>query len=349
MNDKKKFGEFITQKRKLAGLTQKSFAEKIFVTESAVSKWERGISFPDITLIRDICETLGINEHELLTASEDLESRNTERIARKYVKMIERYKLTLFFLYGVSLLICLICNLVIMHTLSWFFIVLTSELVAFSLTLLPVLLKKNRGLITLAIFFGTTILLLLTCNIYSHGDWFLVAFTSTLFGMTVVFLPFVLDRIGLFEFVSNNKALICFIVDTILLFLLLFVCDQYTNGGWFLTRAVPISLFCLIVPWSMMFIIRYARMNGFLKTSACIAVMTIFTFFMNGIMDTILGGRALAFGFRFDFSKWNDDYISENINMIIFLWLILMSVIFVIAGIVKSLHNSGENQPQSNR
>ena len=39
MNDKKTFGEFIIQKRKEAGLTQKSFAEKLFVTESAVSKW----------------------------------------------------------------------------------------------------------------------------------------------------------------------------------------------------------------------------------------------------------------------------------------------------------------------
>ncbi len=346
MNDKKKFGEFITQKRKLAGLTQKSFAEKIFVTESAVSKWERGISFPDITLIRDICETLGINEHELLTASEDLESRNTERLARRYVKMIERYKFTLLFLYGISLPICLICNLAIMHTLSWFFIVLTSELVAFSLTLLPVLLKKNRGLITLAIFFVTTILLLLTCNIYSHGNWFLVAFASTIFGMTVVFLPFVLDRIGLPEFVSNNKALVCFIVDTILLFLLLLVCDLYTNGGWFFTRAVPISLFSLIVPWSMMFIIRYTGMNGFLKTSACIAVMAAFTFFENGIINKILGEGALAFGFRFDFSKWNNDYVSDNINMIIFLWLILLSVIFAIAGIVKSLRNVGEIEKQ---
>ncbi len=346
MNDKKKFGEFITQKRKEAGLTQKSFAEKIFVTESAVSKWERGISFPDISLIRDICETLGINEHELLTASEDLESRNTERLARKYVKMVERYKFTLIFLYGISLVASLICNLAISHTLSWFFIVLTSELVAFSLTLLPILLTKNRGIITLASFFSTTILLLLTCDIYTHGDWFFVASASTLFGMTLVFLPFVLERIGLPEFASNNKALICFIVDTILLFLLLFVCDLFINGGWFLTIAVPIAFFSLILPWSMMFIIRYTGMNGFLKTAASIAVMAIFIFFENGIINAILGEESFALGFQFDFSQWNNQYISENINMILFLWLILMSVIFAIAGIVKSLRGVKEIQEQ---
>lgn len=83
MNDKKSFGEFIAQKRKEAGLTQKSFAEKLFVTESAVSKWERGISYPDITLVKDICENLNINEHELLTASDNVEARNIERIVNK--------------------------------------------------------------------------------------------------------------------------------------------------------------------------------------------------------------------------------------------------------------------------
>ena len=53
-------------------MTQREFADKLFVTGSAVSKWERGMSYPDITLLRDICEILGVSEHELLTASEDV-------------------------------------------------------------------------------------------------------------------------------------------------------------------------------------------------------------------------------------------------------------------------------------
>lgn len=149
---------------------------------------------------------------------------------------------------------------------------------------------------------------------------------------------------GLIAFISNNKALTCFIVDTILLIILLFVCDLYTDGGWFLTRAVPISLFSLIVPWSLMLIIRYTRINGFLKTSACISVMAAFTFFENGILTAILDEGAMTIGFRFDFSTWNNEYISENINMIIFLWLILMSVIFAIAGIAKIFSNTEKIQ-----
>ena len=75
MENKKTFGAYICRRRKELGLTQREFADRLFVTESAVSKWERGMSYPDITLIRDICAILQVSEHELLTASEDVEAR----------------------------------------------------------------------------------------------------------------------------------------------------------------------------------------------------------------------------------------------------------------------------------
>ena len=43
MEHKKTFGSFILQRRKELGMTQKDFAARLFVTESAVSKWERGV------------------------------------------------------------------------------------------------------------------------------------------------------------------------------------------------------------------------------------------------------------------------------------------------------------------
>ena len=64
MEDKKTFGGYICRRRKELGMTQREFARKVYVTESAVSKWERGMSYPDITLVRDICAVLRITEHE---------------------------------------------------------------------------------------------------------------------------------------------------------------------------------------------------------------------------------------------------------------------------------------------
>lgn len=74
MEDKRTLGEYIAQRRRALGMTQRQFAEKLYVTDSAVSKWERGLSYPDITLLHDICRVLEVSEHELLTASEDTEA-----------------------------------------------------------------------------------------------------------------------------------------------------------------------------------------------------------------------------------------------------------------------------------
>ena len=55
MENKKSFGTFICQRRKELGMTQKEFAQRLFVTDSAVSKWERGLAFCEITLLLIIC------------------------------------------------------------------------------------------------------------------------------------------------------------------------------------------------------------------------------------------------------------------------------------------------------
>ncbi len=64
--DNKKFGKFILQLRKEKGWTQQEFADKIFVTDKAVSKWERGLCFPDISLMIPIAELFSISVSELL-------------------------------------------------------------------------------------------------------------------------------------------------------------------------------------------------------------------------------------------------------------------------------------------
>ena len=58
MENKKTFGAYILQRRRELGMTQKELAEKLYVTESAVSKWERGLSYPDITILQNLCVIL---------------------------------------------------------------------------------------------------------------------------------------------------------------------------------------------------------------------------------------------------------------------------------------------------
>lgn len=64
--DNEKFGKFLTEIRKEKAMTQKELAEKLFVSDKTVSKWERGNSLPNITLLIPIADVLGVTVSELL-------------------------------------------------------------------------------------------------------------------------------------------------------------------------------------------------------------------------------------------------------------------------------------------
>ncbi len=61
-----KIGEFIASQRKKNNLTQAALAEKLGITDRAVSKWERGKGLPDVSLMLDLCNIFGITVNELL-------------------------------------------------------------------------------------------------------------------------------------------------------------------------------------------------------------------------------------------------------------------------------------------
>lgn len=198
MENKQSFGRFICDKRKAAGLTQQQLADRVFVTESAVSKWERGLSYPDITMIPPLCEALGVSERELITASDDKRQAVVERDAGRYRRLRRGYLLTTYILYGGAQLACAVADLADGHGLSWSFIVLSSLTLAFTLTDLPLLLETHRAVYTLFAFFAGLNLLVLTCNIYyGCAGIFPTVFMALLFSFTLVFLPFVLKAFPL--------------------------------------------------------------------------------------------------------------------------------------------------------
>lgn len=66
MIDRERFGRFISTLRKEKGLTQRELAEQLHVSDKAVSKWERALSLPDITLLSPLSQVLGVSVAELL-------------------------------------------------------------------------------------------------------------------------------------------------------------------------------------------------------------------------------------------------------------------------------------------
>ena len=73
--DQMKIGKFIAERRKSVNLTQMQLAEKLNITDRAVSKWETGLAMPDTSIMLELCEILQITADELLNG--ELASTNT--------------------------------------------------------------------------------------------------------------------------------------------------------------------------------------------------------------------------------------------------------------------------------
>ena len=84
--DQKKIGRFICSLRKEKQLTQEQLAEKLGVSINAVSKWERGLSFPDVSLYKDLCKELDINIEELINGEKSKSSTAKEKAILNVVK-----------------------------------------------------------------------------------------------------------------------------------------------------------------------------------------------------------------------------------------------------------------------
>lgn len=70
-----RIGQYIAGKRKSLGLTQKQLAEKLGMSDKSVSKWERGVCLPDVSVYMELCDILGISINEFL-AGQDLSEEN---------------------------------------------------------------------------------------------------------------------------------------------------------------------------------------------------------------------------------------------------------------------------------
>lgn len=336
MTEKSTFGKYISLKRRQSELSQRTLAEKLYVSESAVSKWERGISYPDITLVTPLCKALGISEHELITSCDDSHQQKIERQAASFEKAIKIFSIILYIIYGISLTTCFICNLTLDNKLSWFFIVLFSELIAFSLINVPILVTKNKKGYTLGAFYISLNLVLLAGCINSGGKWFGIAFVSVLFAFTVLFLPFILRAVIMPKQLRQSKAMICIGADTVMLLLLVTVSYTYKMGidvEKFITEIYPVTLFCLILPWFYMIIIRYLRCNSLYKTAIALLVSGLYMFLGNSILDVLTDHTAFLLP-KMKLNDWGLIYFNGNLRLVILIGCIFFMTVFIIGGVV---------------
>jgi transcriptional regulator with XRE-family HTH domain len=227
--DNQKIGNFISELRKTMGMTQKDLADKLNVTDKAVSKWERGVGYPEITLIPLLADSLGISTGELLLGERSSMDNKNESAASdlaktdlivadtiEYVKQAHTYKTSringialtiLSFTFLLAIFVCMLCNFVISRTFDWSLYPLGGEVVAWLIIFPFFALKRHRFVVSLA---GLTISILPLLMLIEHlcpvKNWvFTMALPIviiSLISLWIIVLLFVYTRIKRFYLVS---------------------------------------------------------------------------------------------------------------------------------------------------
>ena len=151
-------GKIIFERRKAKGFTQKDLARQLGITDKAISKWERGLSCPDISLLIPLSKLLEVSTGELLSGEQNLSETQvlTKQIVDETIRYsskltaykIEKIKQGIFFglsvVFLLTIMICFICDYFIGSGLSWSFIVALS-VVAGWLLLIPFVRSKGKA------------------------------------------------------------------------------------------------------------------------------------------------------------------------------------------------------------
>lgn len=90
--DAQKFGLFIQERRKELGITQSELAQRLHVTDKAISRWERAVGFPDIKLLEPLADALDVSLAELLRSERINHQENTELLEEQTQELLEEQR-----------------------------------------------------------------------------------------------------------------------------------------------------------------------------------------------------------------------------------------------------------------
>lgn len=169
MNNEK-MGPFIAELRKINQMTQKDLAAKLNITDKAVSKWERGLSYPDISLLSSIAAILGVTTSELLNGEKNnIDSKEVrvsidnalqyaDKAVKNKAKSIQNICAAAFsVLLLMGILVCTICDIAVFGGFTWSLFPISSIVFGW-LIFFPVIKFGKRGIVSTMILFSVVII-----------------------------------------------------------------------------------------------------------------------------------------------------------------------------------------------
>ena len=244
-------------------------------------------------------------------------------------------------IFMIPVLICFIVNLAAGAALDWFFIVLTSLMVAASLIIVPLMVPKYKFNFTLLSFALTLVLLLLTCNIYSDGNFFNVAASASIFGLAVVCLPIAVNCKPLKEKLGNHKMLTVLGADTFLYAVMMFAIGASAKAPGFAKMAIGLSVPFVGFIWVVLLVLRYLPGRKIMRIGVVSILTGGFIFAVNNMVNSLLGVK-VAWP-EFEPLVWNYSSVEGNIKWLCMLAGLVIGLIFIIIGILGGKRHEKNN------
>jgi len=200
-------GTYIAKLRKSHNMSQKELADKLNITDKAISKWERGLSCPDISLLAPLSAIFGISVDNLINGDEDDSSKNEGNIenvfkyAEKAVKLNKKSLHNIFLIsfsaiLFIGIVVCAIIDVAISGSFSWSLIPIASCVFTF-IVFAPSIKFGERGivfsLIALTIFV-IPFLFVLNNLIESDGMIISIGFWISIISIVYLWIDYILYK-----------------------------------------------------------------------------------------------------------------------------------------------------------
>lgn len=264
-------GKFIAKCRKEKRLTQAQLAERLNITDRAVSKWETGKSMPDSSIMLELCEILGITVNELLSGQKidmDCYEKKADEILIAMKRKDENNMtkiMIISILFSAALLlgiiVCIICNIAISGNLTWSLIPISSIVFAWAITFPSIILGK-RGIIVSLMSLSVLIIpyLFLLSNLIKTKEIFSIG--AVIAAAAIVFLWIIA---AVFNRIGKTRKLIALGITFLLTIPFLFIINVILSkmiSEPILDVWDMLSVFILLIGASAFFIYDYIRKKG---------------------------------------------------------------------------------------
>lgn len=251
--DCQKIGSFISAIRKEKNMTQKQLADKLYITDRAVSKWERGLGVPDVSLLPYLSNILGVSINEIL-AGEKIDTLSRKKADKIIIdgiyfycksKSIKYFWLLCIMLFFV-LLSCFLFNFIIIisNTYIYYFFILLALLLISFIIFLKLNSKRdiNRKIVVLFCLLYSITLLIYT--FFTGISYSINGMNNYSFSANFIPIKPILDDFSLvLHGAQNFSFLFDYIIVDLCLFMPYSLFIPYLKGKDFSTK----KFFCIML------------------------------------------------------------------------------------------------------